>query len=290
MILKEKNLIGLFPTININFELSQDESITFGYNRRLRRPRGFMLNPFPSRSSVTNVFQGTPDLDPTYTGKFEIGYLNRFGHFTLSSAIYHEHSTDVMAFVSTNTGETAIVSGEEFPVIQRNPVNIATDDRYGLEFNLNYSPTRKWRINADVNLFKFERAGSFEGVDLSADNFSWRGRISNKITLPLKIDAQTQISYRGPTSDNQNNRQGTFTVNQAFSKDLFKEKASIAFNVRDIFNSSIFRNNITSESFTALQEIRFRGVRSYNLTFTYRFNQKKRERSNGDFDGGDMVM
>lgn len=73
---KRKNLNGLFPTVNINLELSKDESITFGYNSRLRRPRGFMLNPFSSISSITKVFQGNPDLAPTYTGKFKISYLN----------------------------------------------------------------------------------------------------------------------------------------------------------------------------------------------------------------------
>ncbi len=289
---KRKNLNGLFPTVNINFELSDDESIMFGYNRRLRRPRGFMLNPFPSRSSITNVFQGNPDLDPTYSGTFEIGYLNRFGKFTLSSAIYYSHSTNVIAFVSRRTNETVLVGNEESPVIQRSPVNIATDDRYGLEFNLNYSPSRKWRINADVNLFKFERDGSFEGIDLGANNFTWRSRISNKLTLPFKIDWQTVMSYRGPRSDNQNDRQAVFILNQALSKDLFKDKASIAFNVRDVLNSSIFKNSITTDTFTAQQETQFRGGRIYNVSFTYRFNQKKkRERpKNRNFSEEGMEM
>lgn len=133
---KRKNLTGLFPTLNLNYEISDDESITLGYNRRLRRPRGFMLNPFPSRSSITNVFQGNPDLDPTYTDRFELGYLNKFNKFTLSSAVYYAHSTNVMTFISRKTGETVIINNEEFPVIERGPVNLATDNRYGFEFNL----------------------------------------------------------------------------------------------------------------------------------------------------------
>ncbi|TXE11706.1 TonB-dependent receptor [Seonamhaeicola algicola] len=283
---KRKNLTGLFPTVNINLELSDDESITLGYNRRLRRPGGFMLNPFPSRSSITNVFQGNPDLDPTYTSKYEIGYLNRFGNITLSSAVYYAHATDVMAFVSRETGETAMVGNEAFPVIQRSPVNVATDDSYGIELNLNYSPSRKWRINTDVNFFKFEREGSFEGIDLGADNFTWRGRISNKVTLPFDIDWQTMANYRGPSSDNQNDREGVFSVNQALSKDLFNDKASIAFNVRDVFNSGYSRNNITADTFRAYQEIQFRGGTIYNVSFTYRFNQQKKRERNGDYDGG----
>ncbi|WP_341214549.1 TonB-dependent receptor [uncultured Wocania sp.] len=287
---KKKNLTGLFPTANLNYELSDSESLSLGYNRRLRRPRGFMLNPFPSRSSLTNVFQGNPDLDPTYSDKFELGYLNRFGKFTLSTAVYYEHSTNVMSFVSRETGEIVIIDNEAFPVIQRGPVNLATDNRSGFEFNLNYSPTRKWRVNTDFNLFKLKREGEFNGIDLSSDALNWSVRLSNKLTLPYKIDWQTNMNYRGPSDDAQNNRKGRFSANMAFSKDLFKDNASIAFNVRDVLNSAIFKNHIITDTFTSDQEIQFRGGRTYNLSFTYRFNQQKQRERNRDFGGGDVDM
>ncbi|WP_390886615.1 outer membrane beta-barrel family protein [Lacinutrix neustonica] len=54
----KKNYTGLFPTVNLNYELSDSENVTLAYNRRLRRPRSYFINPFPSRSSVTSVFQG----------------------------------------------------------------------------------------------------------------------------------------------------------------------------------------------------------------------------------------
>ncbi|AUP77186.1 TonB-dependent receptor domain-containing protein [Flavivirga eckloniae] len=284
-----KNLTGLFPTVNLNYEMSDDESISLGYNRRLRRPRGFMLNPFPSRSSITNVFQGNPDLDPTYTDRFELGYLNRFNKFTLSSALYYAHSENVMTFISRRTGKTVMINDREFPVIERGPVNLATDKRYGFEFNLNYSPSRKWRINTDFNVFKFERNGSFNDVTIEADNLTWRGRLTNKLTLPYKIDWQTSMNYRGPSQDSQNDRKGVLTTNLAFSKDLFKEKASIAFNIRDVFNSNIFKNHITTDTFTTDQQVQFRGGRIYNISFTYRFNQQKKRERNGDFNGGGGV-
>ncbi|SEQ47578.1 Outer membrane receptor proteins, mostly Fe transport [Hyunsoonleella jejuensis] len=285
-----KKIDGLFPTVNFNYEVSETQSFSLGYNRRIRRPRGFMLNPFPSRSSVTNVFQGNPDLNPTFAGTFELGYLNRLNKVTISSSIYYASSKDIMTFVSRRTGQTVIVDGEEFPVIERGPVNLGEDRRYGFEFNLNYSPSRKWRVNTDFNIFRFEREGTFEGIDLSADNLTWTARINNKITLPYAIDWQTNISYRGPSQDAQNNRRGVFGTNVALSKDLFKEKASIAFNVQDVFNSRFYRNDINAETFTAYQEIQFRGGRIYNLAFTYRFNQKKKPERQRDFDSEGMEM
>ncbi len=101
-----------------------------------------------------------------WPGATTVDFLNRFEKFTLSSGIYYQHSIDVMTFVSRETGEFAIVDGQPLPVIERGPINLATDDRYGLEFNLNYSPTRKWRVNTDFNLFKLKRDGEFEDASV----------------------------------------------------------------------------------------------------------------------------
>lgn len=287
---KKKNLNGIFPTINLNYEFNENSSVSFGYNRRVRRPRSFMLNPFPSRSSVTNIFQGNPDLDPSYSSLLELGALHKLGKLTLASSIYYSHAIEVISFVSRLTGTTVIVDGEELPVIQRGPVNLTEDERYGFELNVNYNPSRKWRINTDFNIFKFKRNGSFDAIDLSANNTTWTARLTNKLTLPYNIDWQTNMNYRGPRKDAQNNREGRFATNMAFSKDLFKEKASLSFNIRDVFNSRISKNHINSETFTSLQEIQFRGGRTYNLAFTYRFNQKKKRERRGEFQSGSIDM
>lgn len=284
-----KNLTGLFPTINLNYEITEDESLTLGFNRRLRRPRGFFLNPFPSRTSLTNLFQGNPDLNPSYSSRFELGYLNRVGNFTISSALYYQHAIEVITFVSKETGEIVTINGEDIPVIQRGPVNLATEDRYGLELNVNYSPSRKWRINTDLNFFQQKRDGKFNGEDFGANNFTWSARLTNKVTLPWKIDWQTNMNYRAPSEDTQNNRKARYSANVAFSKDLFKEKASLAFNIRDVFNSILFENQIITDTFTTNQKVQFRGGRTYNLSFTYRFNQKKK-RERGSFGGGGDVQ
>ncbi|MCH7785802.1 MAG: TonB-dependent receptor [Bacteroidetes bacterium] len=284
---EKKNYTGLFPSINLNYELSEDENITLGYNRRLRRPYSFFLNPFPSRTSLTNIFQGNPGLDPTYSGKFDLGYLNHLGKVTLSSSLYYQHSTNVIDWVSFETGNFVEINGFDVPVIQRGPVNLATNDRYGFEFNVNYSPTRKWRINSDFNLFKSITKGDFNGENFDSETLRWSIRINNKLTLPGKIDWQTNMRYRGPSEDAQNIRKGSFSASMALSKDLFKDKASIAFNIRDILDSAKFRGDIETETFFSTREIQYRGGRSFNLSFTYRFNQKKkreRSRNGGDYE------
>lgn len=286
--LSKKDFLGLFPTINLNYEFSEKESLTLGYARRLRRPRGYFLNPFPSRNSVTNFFQGNPDLNPSYSGQIDLGYLKRFGKFTFNSSAYYSHATDGFSFISFDTGDTADVNGEALPIIKRTPINLATEDRYGFEFTLTYNPSRKWRVNGNFNFFQNEIKGTTpNGLSLDNTNNSWFARISNKYTLPGSIDWQTNLNYRGPSADAQNTRQGVFSTTMALSKDLFKDKASIAFNVNDLFNSRKRIQTTTTPTFNAESEFQWR-ERSFNLAFTYRFNQKKKREERGSYgdDGG----
>jgi len=279
--LQKKNYESLFPTINLAYEFSQDQSITFGYNRRISRPRSRFINPFPSRSSATNLFQGNPDIDPSFANKIDFGYLNRFGKITLNSSVYYEHATDVFTFITEDTGETALVGGTEVPVIRRSPINLATNDRYGFEFTLNYRPSNKWNLNGNFNLFQSKTEGFYNNVDYGAENLSWFARLNNKYTLPGKIDWQTRMMYMGPSEDAQNKRKGMFSVDLAFSKDLFKEKASLALNVSDLLNTRKRQGTSTTSTFVSYSEFQWR-QRSFNLSFTYRFNQqKKRDRDNG---------
>ena len=285
---EKKNYLGLFPTINLGFEINEMQSLTLGYNRRISRPRSRFINPFPSRSSATNLFQGNPDIDPSYSNQVDLGYLNKFGKLTLNSSIYYTHATDVFTFITEDTGETVIIGGTEVPVIRRSPINLATNDRFGFEFTLTYRPNKKWNVNGNLNLFQSKTRGDYNGTNFDADNLSWFARINSKYTLPGNIDWQTRIFYMGPSEDAQNKNKGMLSTDLAFSKDLFNERASLAFNVSDLFNTRKRQTTSTTPTFKSYSEYQ-RRQRSFNLSFTYRFNQsKKRDRDNGQRgNGGD---
>ena len=285
----KKNYTDFFPTVNLGYELNENQSFTLGYNRRIRRPRSRFINPFPSRSSRTSIFQGNPDIDPSYSNKIDLGYLNKIGKLTLNSSIYFEHQTKAFNFISEGTGETVSIDGEDIEVIRRTPINLATNDRFGFEFTTSYRPSRKWFVNGNFNLFQSDLKGDYNGVNYDFKNVSWFARLNNKYTLPGKVDWQTQVFYMGPREDSQNKRESMLFTSMAFSKDLFNEKASLTFNVRDIFNTA--KRQMESFTDTYYSDAEFqRRMRSFNLAFTYRFNQKKK-RSRGNRgengDGGD---
>ena len=282
----DKNYTGLFPTVNLTFEIKENENITLGYNRRINRPNNRFINPFPSRSSEANVFQGNPDLNPAYASAFDLGYLKRWKKLTLTASIYYQNETDAFERVQEETGE---VTSNGIPIIRTLPINLSTNDRYGFEAGLLYNPTKWLTLNGSFNYFLFKTEGFYNDVDYGAENTSYFGRFSSKVKLPGKIEWQTNAFYRGPTNNSQTESDGILSVDMAMSKDIIDDNATLGLNVSDLFNTRKRNSLTTTNTFTSESEFQWR-QRQVTLTFTYRFNQKKQrqrpERSGGGDDEG----
>ncbi len=290
-----KKYTSWFPSVFLGYDINKTDKVNLSYSRRLRRPRSWFINPFPSRESNTNLFQGNPDLDPTFTNSFDLGYLSRIGKVTLSSSLYFNSSSEVFTFVTEDTGEVVSIPNPEdennpvlVPVQLRHPINLADEQRVGFELTSSYSPKRNWRFSLNFNLYNRKTTGDYTytnyiGEEITQnfdnENLEYFTRFSAKIQLPAKIDFQSNLMYRSPSRNAQGTSEGMLFTNLALSKDIIKDNGTLSLNIRDLFNtakrSSVTRTaNVLTES-----EMRWR-QRQINMTFTYRFNQKKNQRRN----------
>lgn len=277
----DNNYLGLFPTVNLIYELGEQENITLGYNRRINRPRGWFINPFPSRASRTNIFQGNPNLEPAFSNAFDLGYLKRWRKLTLTSSVYYQHETDSFERVEQSS------SGDDGnQIIRVIPINLATNERIGAEAGLLYNPAKWLRLNGSVNFFQFDTEGEYNGVDFSAKNTSWFGRFSSKVSLPAQIEWQTNAFYRGASEGAQTRNDGIMSIDMALSKEFFDEKMSLNLNVRDLLNSRKRESFTVTERFERDSEFQWR-QRSIILSLTYRFNQQRNERERGQRQNSD---
>jgi len=294
-----KKYNDFFPSATLNYEFSEESSLSLSYSRRINRPRGRFLNPFASYSSNINIFQGNPDLDPSLTDAFDIGYLKRWKKLTFNTSAYINITDDSFQFIRRESG----LFVDNVPVIVSTPINLAKEYRAGFEFNLNYTPYKWWRLNGNFNFFRNETQGTFSYVDFQSniieqnfDNvaFTWFARINSKITLPYKIDWQANGTYNAPQTNAQGRSLGVASMNMAFSKDILKDKATIALNVSDLFNSrkrimETFIPNVVN----SYSEMQWR-ERQIIVSFTYRFNRQKNERDRqqrrDDNGGGEEFM
>ena len=289
---------NFFPTATFNYEFTEDQSITLSYSKRINRPRGRFVNPFSTYSSNVNLFQGNPDLDPTFTNVIELGYLWKGKKFTLNSSIYTNLTDNSFQFIRRETGDEV----DGVPVIVSTPINLSKEVRTGFEFNVNYSPYKWWRLNTNLNLFSVVTRGDYTYTDFQNqlvtqnfdnDAFTWFARLNNKITLPYKVDWQTNVFYRGPQNTAQGKRLSMTNVSMALSKDVLKDKMTLALNVNNMFNTMKRRNETYIEDVTSSYSEFMWRKRTILFSLTYRFNRKKEadrgRREGGDDDGGDIM-
>jgi outer membrane receptor for ferrienterochelin and colicins len=278
----KRNYNNLFPSLFFTYELSDDTNLSLNYSKRISRPRDRFINPFSSITSNTNLFVGDPKLNPSLTDAFDIGYLRKWNKITLSTSAYYNHTTDSFQIVRKESGKT--VNG--IPVIVNTPFNLGEDNRIGMEVTLNYSLKKWWKLNSNVNYFYNETKGDYQFIDsnnkLVVQDFdykssTWSARITSKINLPYKIDWQTNANYNAGQKTAQGKTKGIAAMNLAFSKDVLKDKGTIAFNVNDVFNSRKRIQDLRLPTVNSYSEMQWR-VRAITVSFTYRFNKLKTDK------------
>lgn len=295
-----KKYNNLFPSAFVTYEIAEKTNVSLSYSKRINRPRGRQLNPFSNYSSNINIFQGNPDLNPALTDAFDIGFLKVWDKVTLNTSAYFNHTEDVFQFVRRESG--AFVNG--IPVILSSPINLSTEDRAGFEVTLNYSPYKWWRLNSNFNFYNIVNKGNYTYINFNNEpvtqNFdnkasTWSTRLTSKITLPGKVDWQTNMNYDGDQKMAQGKRIGVFAMNLAFSKDILKDKGTLAFNVSDVLNSrKRIMETFIPGSISSYAEMQWR-ERQFTLSFTYRFNKPKNDKEkpkrpaqDNDNNGGDF--
>lgn len=266
---KENNRENLdfFPSAHVSYELNKKSTLQLSYSRRISRPRHWHLLPFYSFSDNRSFFRGNPNLEAEYTNSLEAGLLKYIGKGSILSSVYYRHTKGVVERVNIQ---------DEEGFIQIIPINLSTQNSYGLEFNGNYEFSKKFNLNANFNFYREITEGEYRGTELSSDNYSWMSRITAKTVLPKEIQAQLSFRYRAPSNTTQGTRKAIATSDIAFSKDILKGKGTLALSVRDIFNSRKRRSITETDYLYSESEFQW-SSRSILLSLTYRINQNKNE-------------
>jgi outer membrane receptor protein involved in Fe transport len=276
-----RNYFNLFPSAHMSYKLSASNSVQMSYSRRISRPSFRELIPFFSYTDPRFFYGGNPDLNPEYTDSYEFGLLRMIEKGSLLGSVYYRHTTNVVQRI-TLTDTTGL--------IRTIPVNLGTQDAYGVEFNVNYNLAKWWRINGSANVYYASIQGVYRERNYGTELFTMMARGNTTFTLAKTYDLQASVRYHAPSNTPQGKRLSVSTLDLGISRDLFKGNGTLVFNVSDVFNSGLRRSVVDTEYLYSESRFQWR-VRQFQLTFNYRINQKKQRgggRSGGSEDmGGD---
>lgn len=304
-----KNYNNLFPSVYLSYEFAKDNQLLLNYTRRIDRPRSFFLIPNPSYNDNQNIFDGNIDLNPSYVDSFEFGYSISKKKLTINPTLYYRHQSDDNKMLVYNEKETftnSLGQLEDRIVFHTKPINLGSDDRYGLDLNFNWDATSWLKFLGNVDLFGYKTKGSIlyntldnDGnpivatADFNGSGFSTRARLTSTFKIDKTFSFQLQGFYRGGQKTAYQDRKDMYALNLGASKTIWNGNGTLSFNVQDIFNTRAMRSTTFGENFTRESYMQWQ-PRQFAVSLTYRFKQgekieqpkrKKDVNSNATGDG-----
>ncbi|WP_442589862.1 outer membrane beta-barrel protein [Pedobacter sp. AW31-3R] len=255
----------LYPSIYLTQKFKGEQQLQVSYSRRVNRPRPWDTNPFTDYSDLLNWRRGNPNLLPEDVHSFEMSYSKLWPKVTLLSTAYMRRTNDLIQRVRSAADP---VTG----VIITTPQNLSRDISSGFEFISKVDVIKAWNFTANVNVYHSDIAAA-PAYDIDGNSgFSWNANLTNNFVLPYSITLQVKAEYESDEVMAQGKRNANWNADAGAKYDFPGKKASLSFNVRDVFNTRMwsmeFEDNNTKTEF---QRRRYGPVA--NLTFSYRFGQ-----------------
>ena len=284
----KKDYFQLFPSLFLNYSLTETAQIQLNYTRRMRRPWGGQLNSFKNTRDASMIEFGNPELTPEYTNSFTLNFLKTWEGHTLSVGTYYRPTTDVMQRIRYQ-GE---YNGQR--VMYMTNLNVAKSQSAGIEI---IGKNKLWRIldlTTTLNGYYYKLDG-FETIvenqlvtGESDENFAWDARLLASLILPYNISFQTTGNYRSRSVITQGYRKANGSVDLGIRKTFINKMFTLAFNWRDVFNTRKFENYTEGPTFWRHQK-NWRDPR-FNIQLTWSFgnmNQKKKAKRDDQQEGSD---
>jgi outer membrane receptor protein involved in Fe transport len=242
-----RNYANLFPSAHFTYTITPDNSFQLSYSRRVRRPTYGDLTPFVTFSDNRNFFSGNPNLNPEFTNSFDLGHLKYFDQGSISSSLYYRQTFDKI-------------------------------ERFRTVDSLGFARTLPANLS-NQNAFRAIADASNINSAFKSDTYSWFARHSSRIKIGA-TDFQIRANYEAPQLTPQGSRGYMSWMDLSASKDIMKGNGTLTLSILDIFNSRINRYESTlidprdGSGFFTRGESQGR-LRSFNLTFNYRFKTTK---------------
>ncbi|WP_316850161.1 TonB-dependent receptor domain-containing protein [Pedobacter agri] len=253
----------LYPSVFLTQKLKGEQQVQLSYTRRVNRPRPWDTNPFLDVSEPFNYRQGNPNLLPEDVHSFELGYSKYFKKVTLTSSLYFRQTNDVIQRVRSTP-----VNG----IITSTPQNLTNQINTGLELIGRFDLVKALNFTTNVNLYQAKFAGDTRFDIPTSSGFSWNANITANLTVAKDVSLQLRGDYRAPEVMAQGKRNAMYGIDGGAKYDFPNKKASLSFNVRDVFNTR--RWSMTTEDRATIVDFerQMQGTMG-NLTFSYRFGK-----------------
>ena len=276
------------PSIVISHSFNKNSSLKLAYGKRIERPDYRALNPFENLSDPYNITTGNPLLKPEIGHNFELGYSTTFkkGGNIYVSLIERINTQDVKQM--TTFYPTYLIGDSLYMNVSVTaPLNIGTEYNTGISASGSVPVTSKLNIRGNL-MMTYRNVVSDVTGNIST---GLRARLNMNASWQLPKDLMIEMfgMYSAPSNNVQGKVPQFFIYTFAFRKMFLNKNASLGFTATNPFNKYVRQETTISTVNSNSTMIREMPLRSFGISFTYKFGKIEFSKNNKEEDDNSFL-
>ncbi|MGV3541108.1 MAG: outer membrane beta-barrel family protein, partial [Rufibacter sp.] len=251
----------VFPSVLVSRKVTQANTLTFSYNRRIDRPAYRDLYPFIFFLDPFTYFHGDPYLRPQYTNNFQVSYA--FLKELVVSAAYSQTADPITDVIKQdNASKIGYATRENLNQFRYANVSLVAP----------VNVTSWWRANTTFTVFYNHYQSSFLKSNLDAAQATAQFSTQQVVTLPNKLTAELAASYQSASVVGVIQRKPLYSMSLGIQKQVLAGKGTVRLSVQDLFNTNKVRTMVAYQNMD-MQLLQHWESRVVRVGFTYNFGK-----------------
>lgn len=289
-----KNYFKIYPSAFLLYNLTERQTIQFGYSKKVNRPTRRTISPFPNNTQdITRLRNGNPFLKPEYSDVMELSFSSNSRKLNLNLSTSYKNTEDVIMYwdrkyITFDTTSYEVMSAG----------NADNSVSQNFSANIMYRPIPI----ASIMIWGWGWNAEQKGDNVDGDGKSRGAGFGGRMTLNIPTIARVELSGNGRAKMRISTGiiPGNFKVNLGLQKSFLQNKLSVTFKIDDIFDTGRFIvdtenlifNSQTEQFYTQIMYAeRQRQKRFSSIVLNYNFGkQQKKKWNKGSYSGRSSGM
>lgn len=265
------NYSNIYPSLHLSYKFSDRMEWQLNYSRRVHRPEGDDLNPFPEYRDARNISAGNPSLRPEYINSVEFGCKLQNDALSFLPSVYYRHTTNRFTPVTQAINDSTLLTTRQ---------NLSSDQSAGVELIVSGNIGDWLTTHANGNAYYDQIDASNLGYSTGKSTITWSGAITCSINLSGTTMVQVNSNYSSRRLTAQGEYRPSYVVNLGFRQELVEGKLSLIATAADLFRT-LKRESVLNAAMLTQTVVNTRDSRIIYLGLTYRFGAPPKK-SNDD--------
>ena len=258
----KKSYTNIFPNIYTNYNISNNHSINFIFNRRIDRPNYQDLNPFIYVFDTYTYEEGNTALKPQFTNNLDVSYIYR-NNYILDFYYNQIHNAIIKSYETEEGSKRVYVM----------PANMSGNNSFGVRMQIGHLDIGKiLKSSMSLTLIRKDYNWMDDNVLLTNSGTSFMFNIHNRINITNDLSAELSGFYNSKMPVGQLTLLPMWRLSATIRKSFFHDNASLSLYSNDLFYSYEEKIKGVIEGTSVITKERDNDYCIIGISFVFKFN------------------